>query len=443
MPGLRLTPLAAPLALVGAAAAVASWRLDRNVERPTLVLALAAATVLAPLAVSGRARDPIVPGGAVAVFAALALLPGLVPLPTAAVSCALVATLGLALADRSRRDDWESAGALPALAGLVLAAQALASLDELFVAPLAAAHLARVALLPLAVIAALAAVARRRPRAALALGLASWCALPGWGVAATLAVVVGAAAFAVASDAGRAGTATIALALAAALPSAATAPPWIALAIATLAALAAGDDRPGVTRPAIALLGAIALGSGLAGALPWNARRPVERALQLVVRPPFRVVATPVLGRGRTAHAGRPQFEAPFAASGAPTRRVPVGAVEITSYVTNSAALPCGTRVADVVLVEGRRERARFPLRLGLETGEWAAARPDVAAASACPAPPAHWSWIPTEGRFLGSTFHARLEPEAAAVADRLRFELAPGLPDGVAVSIFSAVIER
>jgi hypothetical protein len=443
MSGLRLAPLAAPLALVGAAAAVAAWRLDRNVERPTLVLAVAAATVLAPLAASGRSRDPIVPGGALAVFAALALLPGLVPLPTAAVSCVLAATLGLALADRARGRDWGSAGALPTIAGLVLAAQALASLDELFVAPFAAENLARVTIVPLAVIAALAAVARRRPRAALALGLATWCALPGWGVAATLALLAAAASFAVAFDSRRAGLAAVALALAAALPAVARAPLWTALAIATCAALAAADDRLGVGRPAIALLGALAFGAGLAGALPWNARRPVERALEVAVRPPFRVVATPVLGRGRTAHAGRPQFEAPFAATGEPTRRVPVGAVEITSYVTNSTALPCGTRVADVVLVEGRRESARLPLRLGLETGEWAAARPDVAAASACPAPPAHWSWFPTEGRFLGSTFRARLEPGAPAVADRLRFELAPGLPEGVAVSIFSATVER
>lgn len=443
MSGIRWSPLAVPLALVGAAAAVAAWRLDRTAERPTLVLAVAAATVLAPLAASGRARDPIVPGGALAVFAALALLPGLVPLPTAAVSCALLATLAVALADRARRCRWDVPAATTAIAGLVLSAQALASLDEIFVAPLAAATLARVTIVPFAITVALAAVARRRPRAALALGLATACAGPGWGPAGALAVVAGAALFVRATDAGRPGVGSVALAVAAGAPALATAPPWAAIALATLAAVAAGDVRFRIATPAIALLGVIAVGGALAGSLPWNARRPIERAFAVLVAPPLRVVSSPVLGRGRTVHGGRPGFEAPFAAAGEPTRRLAVAAVEITSYATNSAALPCGTRVADVVLVEGRREAARFALTIGEGTGEWAAARPDVAGASACPAPPPHWSWIPTEGRFLGSTYRTRFETKAPVVADRLRFELAPGLPEGVAVSLFSAVVER
>lgn len=443
MSGLRIVPLAAPLALVGAAATVAAWRLDRAAERPTLVLAIAAATVLVPLAVSGRDRDPIVPGGALAVFAALALLPSLVPLPTAAVSCALVVTLGLAVAERARRSSWDERGALTAIAGLVLSAQALASLDRIFVAPSSAATIGRVTLVPAIVALALAALARRNPRAALALGLATWAAAPGWSALGALGLAAGAAAFTAFASAGRGRLALAALGSAALASSVGTAPAWIVGALVALVALAAAGERWGLARPAVALLGAVAFGAGLAGALPWNAPRPIERALAALVAPPFRVTATPVIGRGRTVHAGRPRFEAPFAAEGEPSRRIAVDALEVATYVTNSVALPCGTRVADVVLVEGRREAARFALTLGRETGEWAAARPDVAAAAACPAAPPHWSWIPVEGRFLGSTYLARLEPPAPVVADRLRFELAGGLPEGVALSVFSAAVER
>jgi hypothetical protein len=443
MSGLRIVPLAAPLALVGAAAAVATWRLDRTAERPTLVLAIAAATVLTPLAASGRARDPIVPGGALAVFAALALLPGLVPLPTAAVSCVLVATLGLALADRARRHDWEGRDAALAIAGLVLSAQALASLDRIFVAPLGAATVARVTLLPAIVALALSAIARRSPPAALALGLATWSVAPGWSSGTAIVVAAGAAAFVVMKDAGRDRLAVSFLALTALSAWSGAAPPWLVATAVTLVVATAGAERSRLARPAAALLGAVALGAGLAGALPWKAPRPVERALSVLVAPPWRVTATPVVGRGRTVHAGRSRFEAPFASPGEATRRLEVGALEVTSYVTNSAGLACGTRIADVVLVEGRRETARFGILLGSESGEWAAARPDVAAAAACTAPPAHWSWIPVEGRFLGSTYRARLEPPAPVVADRVRFELADGLPEDVAFSVFAAVVER
>lgn len=443
MSGLRIVPLAAPLALVGAAAAVATWRLDRTAERPTLVLAIAAAMVLVPLAASGRARDPVVPGGAFAVFTALALLPALVPLPTAAVSCVLVVTLGLALADRARRRDWVGRDAALAIAGLVLSAQALASLDRIFVAPLAAATLARVTLVPAIVALALVAVARRSPPAALALGLATWSIAPGWSAGTAIVVAAGAAAFVAVKDTGQDRLAAGFLALTALSAWSGAAPPWIVATVVTLVVAAAGGEGLRLARPAAALLGAVALGAGLAGALPWKAPRPVERAVAALVAPPSRVTATPVVGRGRTVHAGRPLFEAPLAAPGEATRRLEVGALEVTSYVTNSTRLACGTRIADVVLVEGRRDTARFGITLGRESGEWAAARPDVAAAAACPAPPPHWSWIPVEGRFLGSTYRARFEPPVPVVADRVRFELADGLPEDVALSVFSAVIER
>lgn len=443
MSGLRIVPLAAPLALVGAAAVAAAWRLDRSAERPTLVLAIAAATVLAPLAASGRARDPIVPGGALAVFTALSLLPALVPLPTAAVSCVLVATLGLTLADRARRRDWVGRGAALAIAGLVLSAQALASLDRIFVSPLAAATVAGVTLVPATVALALVAIARRSPPSALALGLATWSVGSGWGGLGALVIATGAAAYVGAKGVGRDRLATTWLVSTAVVSSIGTASAWVVMPLATLVAVAAAGERLRLARPALALLGAVAFGAGVAGALPWNSSRPVERALAALVAPPLRVTATPVVGRGRTVHAGRPRFEAAFAAPGEPTRRLEVGALEVTSYVTNSARLSCGTRIAEVVLVEGRRETARFGITLGRESGEWAASRPDVAAAAACPAPAPHWSWIPVEGRFLGSTYRARFEPPIPVFADRVRFELAPGLPEEVALSVFSAVVER
>ncbi|HSM14841.1 MAG TPA: hypothetical protein VLA66_12310 [Thermoanaerobaculia bacterium] len=430
----HLVALAPPLALAAAGVASALLSTDRVGRTSTVFLVLVAAALLSVLAATAPAGSRIVPGAAVAAFVALAWLPRATPLPAATLALLLAAALVLSMAERigSRARPVE----LPGLLGLALAAQGAARIDAIFLAP--TAPRTWLGLLAPALLAALALrmAARRRPASALALGLATFAAGPGWGLLGSCGLVVGAAAL-VAQPRGRAGS-IAALAVttgAAALPLAFAGPAWLALAVAALVATS-GAASAAVRRAGLAALTGAAALALVAGSLPWRQQRPLATVLGSALRPPFRTLATPVAERTVVLDQLHPVAEIPIEASGA-------RAVEVVSYLTNATALPCATPVARIVLERDGSARASVRLEAGRDTAEWAAARADVAAALGCPAPAPHWSWIPATGRFLGSTYRSRALLPAAVVADRVRLERDPALPPGTAIAFFWVGVER
>jgi|GEM_PF-631112 len=124
-----------------------------------------------------------------------------------------------------------------------------------------------------------------------------------------------------------------------------------------------------------------------------------------------------------------------------------VGNVVIDSALGNAADLAPGTPVATLALRGVDLPERTWTLRVGTETGEWAADR-SVRAGAAGPPVPTPWrSWMPEEGRFFGHTYRAVLDvgrPAGAADddggplrADRIELRLRPDLPAGVVLTVF------
>jgi hypothetical protein len=430
----RLASLAAPLALALAGATVARFAVDRASSAPTLFWSLVGAGVLASLAASAPRASRLAPAAALALFGALAFLPASSPLPSAAVAALLTAALGIALAERV---DARTPPDGIAILGLALGAQLVALAERLLLAPLSASTWAALTLTPLAVALVLAWVAGHWPAAALALGLSTFAAGPGWHGAGLVSVGVGAAALAVARARGwpRLGAAAVVVACAAPhLPAAA---PWLVLALAASAAAALASDRL-LARAGAATLGAAALAALIAGALPWRAAPALESALASALGRPFSEAAQALPGRALVLSTASPRAELPLDPALGAAR-----GVAVRTYLTNAVELPCGTVVARVALVSGGAVTGELALEIGRDTADWAVQRPDVAGVLACPAPRADWSWIPASGRFLGSTFRARAAWPVEVAVERVRLERAPGLPGEVAIAFFDVEVER
>ena len=105
----------------------------------------------------------------------------------------------------------------------------------------------------------------------------------------------------------------------------------------------------------------------------------------------------------------------------------------LDSTTANAAGLPTGTVVATVRIQKTDGAVARWPLRAGVESGEWAARRPDLALTL----PASAWkAWVPEAGGFFGQRYRARWQPDGAVAADTISIERSPDLPDGVVVVI-------
>ena len=90
----------------------------------------------------------------------------------------------------------------------------------------------------------------------------------------------------------------------------------------------------------------------------------------------------------------------------------PLAQLTVESLTGHSAALTAGTVVATVRIVRRDGVVERWPLRLGAETGEWAARRPELAGALV----PAAWRcWVPASGSTFGQSYRARWRPEVDA----------------------------
>jgi hypothetical protein len=115
---------------------------------------------------------------------------------------------------------------------------------------------------------------------------------------------------------------------------------------------------------------------------------------------------------------------------------VPVSSVVVDSYLENSAQLPTGTPFGEIKLETEDGSAQRWILRVGIESGEWAARRGDVASREGFVAPPVWLTWIPAGGEIFAQRYRARWNLPAPTRATRLSFTRLPELPPDVGVAI-------
>jgi hypothetical protein len=116
----------------------------------------------------------------------------------------------------------------------------------------------------------------------------------------------------------------------------------------------------------------------------------------------------------------------------------PASAIALDTSLARAAGLPAGTPVATVEIHDADGRLQSFTLRVGSETGEWAARRPGLNA----PAPAPLLAWI-DPGRFFGQRYRAiwRLEPGFAV--DRVELRRRPDLPVEVELTLFCLELRR
>jgi hypothetical protein len=114
----------------------------------------------------------------------------------------------------------------------------------------------------------------------------------------------------------------------------------------------------------------------------------------------------------------------------------PVRSVVIDSYLENSTSLATGTPVAEVTLDTEDGNNQRWLLRVGIESGEWAARREDVASLEGFQAPPPWLTWIPGGSELFAQRYRARWDPPEQATATRIRVARRPELPPEVGIAI-------
>jgi hypothetical protein len=107
----------------------------------------------------------------------------------------------------------------------------------------------------------------------------------------------------------------------------------------------------------------------------------------------------------------------------------------VDSSLTHAAGLPGGAPVALVTLRRADGARLSWTLRAGEGTGEWAARRPDVAAAARLRSPAAWLSWV--DAGFFAQRYRARWRLPAAGRFVHLRVERAAGLPADLGIALY------
>lgn len=200
---------------------------------------------------------------------------------------------------------------------------------------------------------------------------------------------------------------------------------WSALAVMAAAALLvvaasvaygpAGSPERGRTEPLAALTAGLVFALLIAGLPAAGSPLLAGQALVLDREHPGWSVAVPASGRA----AGSRSLT-----------------LVLDSALANAAGLPRGTPVATVRLRSRRGPDRVRTLRLGEETGEWAADRPDLAGRAA--AAPAPWlSWVAAEGRYFGRRYRAVVRLVPAGKPEILEVALRPDLPPDVALTLF------
>lgn len=204
------------------------------------------------------------------------------------------------------------------------------------------------------------------------------------------------------------------------------------------------EPRLATALPVVAGAALIAGVAGLAAPGGWSSdSRRSERtaaravglvalALLLVHLPP--TGAVPVAEPGLVLGAGRRTWSTLPDRSALPGGRV--GSIVVDSSLANAAALPGGTPVATLRLREpGRPDRA-WIVRVGDETGEWAAGRPDLR--DAPPPAPRPWTgWVAEGGDFFGHRYRSVHRLASPAAPARVELALRPDLPPDVTLTVF------
>lgn len=212
------------------------------------------------------------------------------------------------------------------------------------------------------------------------------------------------------------------------------------IAIALLGLLTLLATRLGVTALAVGLgvlllpgrawitssLGVVAILVALLSGYPWLRTQPLH---SLAAAP------AALFSRGESLLADGPPLRldattASFRHELAVPRRV--ARVVLDSTLVRAAGLAAGTPVATVVVAGADGEENELPLRVGTETGEWAARRPGMSAA----APEPTLAWIDA-GRFFGQRYRARWDVPSPRTIVRIEVRRRPDLPAEVELHLF------
>ncbi len=124
-----------------------------------------------------------------------------------------------------------------------------------------------------------------------------------------------------------------------------------------------------------------------------------------------------------------------------------VSGVVLDSHLAGGIPIGPGTEAAIVELrAEGGELLAEWPLRVGYETGEWAASRPDLARSIGFMAPPPWVSRVAPAGDLFAHRFRARFAvPATGQAVAAAEVAIRPGerLPPGSRLSIYRLELRR
>ena len=205
--------------------------------------------------------------------------------------------------------------------------------------------------------------------------------------------------------------------LAAALSLLGLAPTWAAAAalvtgFAVLAIYAgARADRLSSRWPAAEILGGLALACLVLFSTPSGGHLPIDNQAVVLA--------------GETPHW-----------SFRPTEPTKVSAIAVDSSLANSTSASADT-VAAHVRVRGPHGVNEWPLRIGRESGEWAALRSDVGAIPGFSAPEPFLSWVDVSGSFFGQRYRAIWNLPEALTVEEIEIEMAPDVPERLTLTVF------
>jgi hypothetical protein len=120
-----------------------------------------------------------------------------------------------------------------------------------------------------------------------------------------------------------------------------------------------------------------------------------------------------------------------------------VRSLVVDSNLSHAIGVTQRTPVATVHLLDGAGGDAQWVLRAGEETAEWAARRPDVAAASLHRPPPPWLAWVAPGGSFFGLTFRSRWRLATPVAARQIVVERDPDLPPETVIHLHRVEARR
>ncbi|MCP4659786.1 MAG: hypothetical protein GY856_30655 [bacterium] len=122
-----------------------------------------------------------------------------------------------------------------------------------------------------------------------------------------------------------------------------------------------------------------------------------------------------------------------------------VSGLVIDSHLTHSVGLEAGTVVGTVRLSGESPEDVleSWPLLVGTNTGEWAAARPDIAGRPGFEAPPPWLSRVASDGTFFAQRFRSRFTAAPTRRAGSVSIHRSPEIPPEVRLVIYRVELRR